>query len=95
MKAKAELDKKHENPDPKKKMSDSIYNIELAKIKAGIINGKQIGTLTIIIKATDNASYKNLVDALDEMNICSIGKYVIDKINDNDLKLLKENNVKL
>jgi hypothetical protein len=29
------------------------------------------------------------------MNICSIGKYVIDKLNDNDLKLLKENNVKL
>lgn len=76
-------------------MPDSIYNNELAKIKAGMINGKQISTLTIIIKASDNASYKNLVDALDEMNICSIGKYVIDKINDNDLKLLKENNVKL
>ena len=29
------------------------------------------------------------------MNICSIGKYVIDKINDQDLKLLKANNVKL
>lgn len=95
MKAKVELDKKHDNPDPKKKMSDSIYNVELSKIKAGDINGKHIGTLTIIIKATDNATYKNLVDALDEMNICSIGKYVIDKINDNDLKLLKENNVKL
>lgn len=95
MKAKVELDKKHDNPDPKKKMSDSIYNVELSKIKAGDINGKHIATLTIIIKATDNATYKNLVDALDEMNICSIGKYVIDKINDNDLKLLKENNVKL
>ena len=95
MKAKMELDKKHDNPDPKKKMSDSIYNQELSKIKAGDINGKHINTLTIIIKATDNATYKNLVDALDEMNICTIGKYVIDKINDNDLKLLKENNVKL
>jgi len=72
-----------------------VYNVELSKIKAGEINGKRINTLTIIIKATDNATYKNLVDALDEMNICTIGKYVIDKINDNDLKLLKENNVKL
>ncbi len=95
MKAKMELDKKHDDPDPKKKMSDSLYNQELSKIKAGEINGKHISTLTIIIKATDNATYKNLVDALDEMNICTIGKYVIDKINDNDLKLLKENNVKL
>ena len=95
MKAKQELDKKHDNPDPKLKMSDPVYNVELSKIKAGEINGKRINTLTIIIKATDNATYKNLVDALDEMNICTIGKYVIDKINDNDLKLLKENNVKL
>ena len=95
MKAKIELDKKHDNPDPKKAMPDSTYNQELSKIKAGDINGKHINTLTIIIKATDNATYKNLVDALDEMNICTIGKYVIDKVNDNDLKLLKENNVKL
>ena len=45
--------------------------------------------MTVIIKATDKATYKNLVDALDEMQICSIGKYVIDKINPDDMKLLK------
>ena len=83
MKAKQKLDA--EKNDPNSKMSDSIYNQRLA----------HINTLTIIIKATDNATYKNLVDALDEMNICSIGKYVIDKINDQDLKLLEENKVKL
>ncbi len=93
MEAKAKLDK--EKDDPNHKMPDSIYDQRLAQIKAGIIDGRRINTLTIIIKATDNASYKNLVDVLDEMQICSIGKYVIDKINDNDLKLLKENNVKL
>ena len=93
MKAKQKLDA--EKDDPNKKMSDSIYNQRLAQIKAGNIDGKRINTLTIIIKATDNATYKNLVDVLDEMNICSIGKYVIDKINDQDLKLLKANNVKL
>ena len=88
MLAKAKLDeKKLANP---KAMPDSIYNKELSKIKAGEINGEKISTMTIIIKATDNASYKNLVDALDEMQICSIGKYVIDKINDNDAKLLKK-----
>ncbi len=77
-----------------KKMDDSTYNNNLAKIKAGIINGKKIQTLTVIIKATDNSTYKNLVDALDEMQICSIGKYVIDKMNDQDEALLKKNNVK-
>ena len=84
-----------EKDNSAKKMSDSVYNQRLAQIKAGNIDGKHINTLTIIIKATDNATYKNLVDVLDEMNICSIGKYVIDKINDQDLKLLKANNVKL
>ncbi len=41
-------------------------------------------TPTVIIKATDNASYKNLVDALDEMQICNIGRYVIGTIQDTD-----------
>ena len=93
MKAKQKLDAEKDNSA--KKMSDSVYNQRLAQIKAVNIDGKHINTLTIIIKATDNATYKNLVDVLDEMNICSIGKYVIDKINDQDLKLLKANNVKL
>ena len=93
MAAKAKLDK--EKADPTKKMADSVYNKKLAEIKAGMLDGKKIQTLTVIIKATDNSNYKNLVDALDEMTICSVGKYVIDKLNDNDLTLLKKNNVAL
>jgi hypothetical protein len=50
--------------------------------------------MTIIIKCTDEASYKNMVDALDEMTICSIGTYVIDKINDDDKKLLEKRGIK-
>jgi len=42
-------------------------------------------TPNVIIKATEKATYKNLVDVLDEMQICSIGKYVIDQIADGDL----------
>ena len=92
MAAKAELDKKKlANP---KAYPDSIYNAELAKIKAGDINGQHISTMTVIIKATDDSNYKDLVGALDEMQICSIGKYVIDKINPNDLKLLGSKGIK-
>lgn len=87
MKAKAELDAK------KDELPDSVYKAEVAKIRAGEINGEKIQTMTVIIKATDKASYKNLVDALDEMQICSIGKYVLDKVNDDDAKLLKEKGV--
>ena len=41
-----------------------------------------------IIKATDKSTYKNLIDALDEMQICSIGKYVIVDITDGDQFLI-------
>lgn len=93
LKAKQKLDA--EKADFNKHMSDEAYDKQLSQIKSGVIDGKKINTLTVIIKASDNSTYKNLVDALDEMQICSIGKYVIDKLSDQDLKLLKENNVKL
>lgn len=35
-------------------------------------------TPSVIIKCADKANYKDLTDILDEMNICTIGKYVID-----------------
>ena len=37
----------------------------------------------------DGSKYKNLVDALDEMQICNIGKYVIVNVTDGDEFLLK------
>ena len=90
MLAKQKLDEKK----IKYNMPDSLYQKELSELKNGNINGEKIPTLTIIIKPLDTASYKNMVDALDEMQICSIGKYVIDKINENDEKLLKLKGVK-
>ena len=66
-----------------------------SKIKKGeLANGEKVPTMTIIIKCTDEASYKNMVDALDEMTICSIGTYVIDKVNEDDLKLLEKRGIK-
>jgi len=46
----------------------------------------------VIIKATDRANYKNLIDALDEMQICSISRYAIVDITDGDEFLV--NNLK-
>ena len=92
MLAKAKLDEKKLN-EPN--FPDTLYNSELSKIKAGDLgNGQKISTMTIIIKATDKACYKNLIDALDEMQLCSIGKYVIDKVNPDDQKLLDKAGVK-
>ena len=96
MAAKIELDKKKlANPA---QYPDSIYDRELTKIKKGELadygGEAKVPTMTIIIKCTDEASYKNMVDALDEMAICSIGTYVIDKINDDDQALLDKRGIK-
>ena len=59
------------------------YDAQVKELK----NGKN--TPTVIIKATDEATYKNLIDVLDEMQICNIGKYVIVPIADTDKQLIQ------
>ena len=61
---------------------DAAYRKELAKIK------NERGVPNVIIKATDKATYENLISVLDEMQICGIGKYVIDKISDFDMQMI-------
>ena len=79
--------------DPKA-YPDSIYQSEIAAIKSGMINGKKVSTMTVIIKPTDHASYRHLVDILDEMQISYIGTYVIDKLTDQDKSLLAKKGIK-
>ncbi len=43
----------------------------------------------VIIKPTDGASYENLVDVLDEMQICSVGKYAIVDLSEGDKYLVQ------
>ncbi len=64
-------------------ISPEEYDKQVTELR----NGKN--TPTVIIKATDEASYKNLVDILDEMQICNIGRYVIIPIADTDKELIK------
>ncbi|MBR6285816.1 MAG: biopolymer transporter ExbD [Bacteroidaceae bacterium] len=68
--------------DNEKAKTEAEFKKKVSEIK----NAK--GTPTVIIKATDEASYANLVDVLDEMQICSIGKYVIAEIDKADKDLI-------
>ena len=70
------------------KISDEEYKKQVSEIKSGK------DTPTVIIKATDDASYMNLIDALDEMQICNIGKYVITDIAEADEFLMKNYDAK-
>ena len=83
--------KKDEN-----KWTDEQLREKISDVKAGNLpSGEKIPTFTIVIKPTDNASYTNMVDALDEMQILSIGTYVIDKISADDKKLLESKSVNM
>ncbi len=75
-------------------MTDEQYKAELAKLRDGNVNGEKIPVLTVVIKPLDTANYNNMVEILDEMQISCIGKYVIDKVNEDDKKLLDLKGVK-
>ena len=71
----------------KQKLDQKISQDEYSKQVSVIKSGKN--TPTVIIKADDRSNYKNLVDALDEMQICNVGKYVIDKWTNGETFLIK------
>jgi len=50
----------------------------------------QKGSPTVMIKAMDEAVYKNLIDVLDEMQIADVGKYAVIDIQDGDKFLVNK-----
>lgn len=58
------------------------------KTQSGEIRNVKDGQV-VVIKPTDGATYENLVDILDEMQICSIGKYAIVDMTDGDNFILQ------
>ncbi len=48
--------------------------------------------LIVIIRASENANYRNLIDILDEMAITGVKSYAIVDITDQDLEFLGEQN---
>ena len=48
--------------------------------------------LVVLIKPDSTAKYKNVVDILDEMNVCAVGRFAIVDITDAEKELLKSTN---
>ena len=93
MVAKKELDAKKTAYDSK--MTDEQYQAQLSKLKKGELpNGEKVPTMTVIIRPLETSTYENMIAALDEMLICSIDKYVIDKISPQDQELITKAGVK-
>ncbi len=71
--------------------SKKLTQAQFDKQKADILADK--GAPVVMIKATDNASYRDLVDILDEMAICNIARYAIVDVTPYDLGLIKNLNI--
>lgn len=63
----------------RKQVSEEQYNEQAKEIRNDKVNGQ-----TVIIKPTKGSNFKNLVDVLDEMHICSIGTYAIVDMTEGD-----------
>ena len=65
-------------------LNDSVYQAERKKV----MNDSTLKRPVVIIKATPNASYAHVVSVLDEMQINSINRYQIDRINEVDSAMM-------
>lgn len=66
----------------KKEITDTQFKQELSNIK------KSKEGVTVIVKPTDQAAYSDLVNTLDEMQICSVGRYAVVDLAEGDRYLL-------
>ena len=73
--------------DPKVELSDfSKGGIR----KVLLQQNAQIKDMVVLIKPSDEAKYKNIVDILDEMNISNIARYALVDITPVDKELVKD-----
>ena len=68
-------------------INDSIFRERSKEVQEKAIKETKTAP-TIMIKPTEMATYKNMVDALDEMLVCNIGAYAVIDIADGDRHLL-------
>jgi biopolymer transport protein ExbD len=66
----------------KKNLADST----LKRMEVDIKGEKT--SLMVLIKTDDKAKFKNVIDALDELNICMIGKYAIVDLGKQEYDLI-------
>jgi biopolymer transport protein ExbD len=69
----------------KKEIADTTFKRLAIKEK-----GKK-DALTVLIKADDKAIYRNVIDLIDELNICLVGKYAVVDMMPKEYELISLN----
>ena len=73
--------------DPKVEVS----NFSATGIRKILLSKKaELPKLVVLIKAMDEAKYKNMVDIMDEMNISAMQRFALVDITPTDVQLVKE-----
>jgi biopolymer transport protein ExbD len=68
-----------------------VTNFSATGIRKVLLSKKaELPKLVVLIKATDEAKYKNMVDIMDEMNISSMQRFALVDITPVDVQLVKE-----
>jgi biopolymer transport protein ExbD len=85
---------KLEEKPQKKEIADTTFK-RLAILEQGRKGDASKGikpALSVLIKTDDVATYKNVVDVIDEVKICNVGIYAIVDMMPKELELLKATN---
>jgi biopolymer transport protein ExbD len=77
---------KQEERAKKREIADTTFKRLVRDAKS------DIKALTVLIKSDDKATYKNVIDLIDELNIAMIGKYAVVDISAPEMELLKAAN---
>lgn len=75
----------------KGEINDSVYQEKVKEAK----ENKELKQTVVMIKATNEASYADVVNALDEMQITQISRFQIEHLNAADSALLEQKGVNL
>jgi biopolymer transport protein ExbD len=68
-----------------------VSNFSATGIRKILLEKKaELPKLVVLIKAMDEAKYKNMVDIMDEMNISSMQRFALVDITPTDVQLVKE-----
>jgi Biopolymer transport protein len=74
--------------DLRKKRNRNEISEEVFRAKVKAVKSSEDG-LRVLIKPTKESNYRNLVDVLDEMQICGIDKYAIVDLEEGDTFLMQ------
>jgi biopolymer transport protein ExbD len=66
----------------KKEIADTTYK------RLAIAEKGKREALTVLVKSDDKAVYKQVVDVIDELNVCNVGKYAVVDMGQGELEVL-------